>query len=87
MLAVPLLEPRLVVVQIDVRGRAVLQKVDDALGLRREVRERRRGGVGREREAVAGKQCAQRSGADPGGGVAEEGAARQMKAVGFERVH
>ncbi len=40
-LAVPFLELRLVVEEIDVRRRAVLEQVDDALRLRRKVRQAR----------------------------------------------
>ena len=53
LLPVPLLQLRLVVEQIDVRRRAVLEQVDDALRLRREVRQSvesdRRARPGRER--------------------------------------
>ena len=71
-LAVHLGQLLLVVVKIDVRRRAVLEKINDTLGLGREVRQPRQTfrtatGFVRGRQAIPAKQATQRSHADTGG--------------------
>ena len=71
-LAVHLGQLLLVVVKIDVRRRAVLEKINDTLGLGREVRQSRQTfrtatGFVRGRQSITAQQAAQRSHADTGG--------------------
>ena len=73
---------RLVVEQVDLRRRAGLEQVDDALGLRREVRQA--GQAAGCRVGVLGKQRGQRRDADAGAGSAEEMPARD--AVASDRI-
>src|SRR5262249_52911656 len=74
LLAVLVVEQRLVVEQVLLRRTAGLEQVDDALGLRREVRgaEHARGRRGR----LAGQQCAKGQAAEAEAGGREEVPAR-----------
>jgi hypothetical protein len=68
LLAVALIEERFIVVEIELRRAARLEEIDDAFGLRGEVREPGEGGSGRWREGERG-----RGGGRSGGvGVATE---------------
>ena len=85
--AVQLCEVRLVVEQIELRRRAVLEEVDDALGLGRKVRETGEAAHRRRRLRLLGEQRSQRGHADAGAGAAEEMPARNAEARLIEWVH
>ena len=80
LLAVVLVEPRLVVVGIDVADAALHEQEDDALGLRGEVRQLRGERVGRAAgftPAVGRGEPGERQGAEPAPGAGEPFAARK----------
>jgi hypothetical protein len=91
--AVQLLQLRLPVEQVDVRGSAVLEQIDYVLRLRQMVRQTRQAGAaragGRRFRGHVGaaeepRQCGR---ADAGGAAAEEFAARDVQTVFEQRVH
>ena len=59
-------ELRLVVEQIELRGSAALEQIDDALGLRREVRQARRGRPSRSRPRLRSARAGRPAAAPPG---------------------